>query len=211
MRIDLARIAVLTLITATSSIVVAQEPGNCINSDEAELLQLVDDYRIENDLSAVPWSQTLMTVGQWHAVDAAENGATIFESPCNLHSWSEPVSGLWSGMCYTSDHAQRARMWIKPREISNDVYTASGFENAAWGYTSVAAALQGWKSSSGHNNVILNKSVWAGYPWNAMGVGVDLIHKYYFLWFSTGVDPLGDMSLCGDAEPPIFADGFETD
>ena len=208
MRIILARMAALALMSVGTVNCFALEPGNCINNDEAELLQLVDEYRVENGLTAVPWSQSLMTVAQWHVVDAAANTATIFTSTCNLHSWSEPDSGLWSGGCYTDDHNNASLMWNKPKEITHGVYPAYGFENGAWGYASVAAALQGWKSSSGHNNVILNQSIWAPYPWKAMGVGVDLQNRYYYLWFSTSVDPLGDMPLCqGDA--PIFSNGFE--
>jgi len=180
----------------------AEEPGVCINTDEAELLQLVDDYRVENELPTVAWSQSLMTVGQWHAVDAATNGDTIFENPCNLHSWSDDHPELWTGMCYTPDHAQREWMWSKPEEISGGVYTAAGFENAAWGQSSVAAALDAWKNSPGHNDVILNNGVWSEYPWLAMGVGVDLEKKYYYLWFSTMSDPLGDMPLCSTNSAP---------
>jgi hypothetical protein len=93
MRIILAGMAVLALMSAGSVNCFALEPGNCINSDEAELLQLVDEYRVENGLSTVPWSQSLMTVAQWHVVDAVANGATIFTGTCNMHSWSEPDSG----------------------------------------------------------------------------------------------------------------------
>ncbi len=99
-------------------------------------------------------------------------------------------------------------MWDKPREITHGVYSESGYENGAWGYVSVAAALQGWKSSSGHNDVILNQNIWAPLTWKAMGVGVDLQNRYYYLWFSNLVDPLGDMPLC-QGDVPIFSDGFE--
>ena len=186
----------------------AEEPGICINEDEAELLQLVDGYRVENGLNKVSWSKSLMTVAQWHAVDASLNAARIFSDSCNLHSWSDTRPDLWTGGCYTSDHANASMMWNKPREITNGVYTAYGFENAAWGYYSAAAALNGWKGSPGHNAVILNQGVWASYPWKAMGVGVDLSRRYYFLWFSTANDPQGAMPLCSE-QSPLFSSGFE--
>ncbi len=200
--------AALALMCVATINCFAQEAGNCIDSDEAELLQLVDEYRLDNGLSTVPWSQSLMTVAQWHAIDATANGDTIFTSSCNLHSWSEPDSGLWNGGCYTADHANASLMWYKPIEITGGVYTALAFENAAYGFSSVAAALNGWKGSAGHNNVILNKSVWASYTWTAMGVGVDLQSRYYYLWFSNMVDPLGDMPLC-QGDGAIFSDGFD--
>ena len=196
----------MVILYTTNSL--AEKPGTCINSDEAELLQLVDDYRVANDLSTVPWSQSIMTVAQWHAVDAALNAQQIFVGNCNLHSWSETRPDIWSGGCYTASHANAAMMWNKPKEITGGIYTAYGFENAASGYWSVTAALNGWKGSPGHNEVILNKGIWASYPWRAMGVGVDLDKRYYYLWFSTAIDPQGDMPLCSD-ERSIFTSGFE--
>ena len=187
---------------------IAEEPGTCINTDEAELLQLVDEYRVGNNLSTIPWSQSLMTVAQWHVIDAALNDDQIFAGNCNLHSWSNTRPDLWSGMCYTSSHAEAAKMWSKPREITNGVYTASGYENGAWGYGSVSSALNGWKGSPGHNQVILNEGIWASQTWRAMGVGVDLVNRYYYLWFSTAPDPQGDMPTC-DSEDFIFSDNFE--
>jgi hypothetical protein len=190
---------------------IAQEPGNCINSDEAELLQLVDEYRADNNLANIPWSQSLMTVAKWHTIDAALNDEDIFAGNCNRHSWSDTRPDLWTGMCYTPDHAQAARMWSKPSEITNGLYTAPGYENAAWGYGTVASAMGGWKNSPGHNAVMLNEGIWASQTWRAMGVGVDLVNRYYFLWFSASVDPLGDMPACSDGEPEdsIFSSDFE--
>jgi hypothetical protein len=44
--------------------VCAEEPGICVSTDDAELLTLVNDYRMANGLDAVAWSQSLITVGQ---------------------------------------------------------------------------------------------------------------------------------------------------
>ena len=186
----------------------AEEPGTCINTDEAELLQLVDEYRVDNSLAKIPWSHSLMTVGQWHVIDAALNDNVIFAGDCNLHSWSNTRPDLWTGMCYTPDHAEASKMWSKPLEITDGVYTASGYENGAWGYSSVAAVLNGWKGSPGHNAVILNEGIWSSLTWRAMGVGVDLVNRYYYLWFSTAVDPLGNMPSCS-GQDAIFSDNFE--
>jgi hypothetical protein len=188
---------------------VAEEPGICINTDEAELLQAIDEYRVDNGLDKVPWSQSLMTVAKWHAVDAGLNAARMFSDTCNLHSWSDTRPELWSGGCYTSDHANASMMWNKPKEITDGVYTAYGFENGAWGYPSVIAALNGWKNSAGHNAVILNQGIWANYPWRAMGVGVDLAKRYYYLWFSTATDPAGNMPLCSKQPRSLFSNSFE--
>ena len=203
-----SRFITVLLLWLYATIGLTEEPGTCINTDEAELLQLVDEYRVENNLATVPWSQSLMTVAEWHVVDAALNDNVIFAGSCNLHSWSNTRPELWTGMCYTPDHAAAAKMWSKPGEITGGVYNASGYENAAWGYRSVAAALNGWKNSPGHNDVILNNGIWASQTWRAMGVGVDLVNRYYYLWFSTAADPQGDMPLCG-TEDTIFSGNFE--
>ena len=183
----------------------ANSPGTCISSDDEELLSLVDAYRVENDLNPVPWSRSLMEVGHWHVWDAINNDA--IQGSCNLHSWSDDRPEMWTAMCYTPDHAQASLMWSKPSEISDDVYTGPGFENAAWGYSTVQNALNGWKNSPGHNNVILNLDAWSALEWKAMGVGTDTTHRWYFLWFSTETDPRPEMPLCNQAL--IFKDGFE--
>jgi len=198
---------VLTLLVCTAGLASAQipaTPGSCLSNDEFTLLNLVNQYRADNGKGAVAYSKILNTVGQWHAEDALINGGSLFTPSCNLHSWSNDMPHLWTGMCYTSDHAQAQKMWDKPREISGGSYTGNGYENAAWGYATPAAALDGWKNSSGHNDVMLNQGIWSSITWRAMGVGVR--GSYYYLWFSDMTDSSTPMSLCDDV---IFSDGFE--
>ena len=76
--------------------------------------------------------------------------------------------GEWGACCYTSDHAQASGMWNKPRELTR--YTGEGFEiafgadgEARTGFSATAeVALQGWKSSRLHHDVILNREQWEG-------------------------------------------------
>jgi hypothetical protein len=67
------------------------------------------------------------------------------------------------------------------------MYPGSGYENAAGGVGSPAAALSGWQGSSGHNAVILNEGIWARQPWRA--VGADVFGGYAVLWFGSEADP----------------------
>ena len=92
-------------------------------------------------------------------------------------------------------------MWNKPTEISGGAYTSTGYELAAWNFGSVESALNGWKGSPAHNDVILNQGIWASQTWQAMGVGVDPTNTTYFLWFAAGADGAGAPELCG-IEPP---------
>jgi Cysteine-rich secretory protein family len=205
-----ARCRTISLIVAAAFLlpcwaVHAEDPGICISTDEAELLTLVNEYRVENALAPVTWSRSLITVGQWHVWDAVNNAP--FGGDCNLHSWSGNRPDLWVGLCYTPDHAQAALMWSKPSEITSGIYSSSGYENGAAGYLSVADALEGWKNSPGHNDVILNQGIWSGLTWRAMGVGADTVNSYYYLWFGSMTDPQAAMPLCGG--DLIFSDGFE--
>jgi hypothetical protein len=184
-------------------------PGTCISAEEADLLSRVNAYRQQNGLGAVPVSRTLMTVAQWHARDARLNGASIFNVSCNLHSWSNTRPELWSGGCYTGDHANAAMMWNKPAELSDGAYATEGFENAAQGYATPAAALAGWQGSSAHNQVILNQGGWAQLSWRSIGVGIDMSSRYYFLWFGYQSDPQGTMQPCS-AVGLLFGNGFES-
>jgi uncharacterized protein YkwD len=80
-------------------------------------------------------------------------------------------------------------MWGKPGELT--VYPGNGYENAygGGGNTTPAAAVDGWKNSPAHNEVMLNNGIWANYPWGAMGAG--LYQGYAVVWFGVEPDPAG--------------------
>lgn len=182
--------------------------ADCLNPQEAALADLVNDYRAANGLARVPVSFSLSSVGQWHVWDLETNDP--WEGACNLHSWSNARPALWDPVCYTSDHAQAAQMWNKPRQITDGGYNSNGYENSSWnsGTITAAGALQGWQNSPGHNQVILNLGIWGTQTWRAMGVGVS--QHFAMLWFGTLTDPLGTMAPCGTGAPPLFEDGFES-
>ncbi len=186
----------------------AQFVGNtaeCLNPDEVELFERLNQYRVANGRPSIPISKSLSSVAQWHTWDIITNNPAI--APCNLHSWSNARPNLWSSVCYTPDHANSAGMWNKPREITNNVYTAFGFEISAIGYATPQAALQGWVNSPAHNDVMLNNGVWNTLTWRSVGVG--FVGNSANIWFGDMVDPLGQMRAC--IGPVIFSDGFEGD
>jgi hypothetical protein len=67
--------------------------GNCLNTEEAALVQAVNAYRVQNGKAALPASYWLSTTGQWHGWDLQANAPVT--TGCNLHSWSAamPVCG----------------------------------------------------------------------------------------------------------------------
>jgi uncharacterized protein YkwD len=148
-----------------------------LSVEEAKLYSLIMEYRNEKGLPRIALSKSLTKVAQIHVKDLNENfkESTI----CNMHSWSN--KGNWTACCYTSDHAQAQCMWNKPRELTT--YRGNGYEISygSWGApVNAQGALAGWKSSSGHNAVIINSGIWKD-DWNAIGIG--LSGGYAVVWF----------------------------
>ena len=161
-----------------------------LSADEQQFAQQINDYRVANGLAAVDVTVTLTDVAQAHVLDLF-NHTPHLAPGCNLHSWSN--NGAWTGGCYTPDHANAALMWDKPSEFSGGAYGSAGYELAASGYTSTAAALNGFKGSSSHNDVLLNQGIWSSLQFNSMGVGVQ--GGFYAIWFGTQIDPQGVVGL----------------
>ena len=186
---------------------VALDVGDCLSPAEIELAQLVNAYRVQNGLTALPTSRWLSATAQWHIWDRINNPQAV-GGICNTHSWSNnpPAGVTWSGVCYTSDHAQASGMWIKPREISVSRYVGTGYELAADspGQTPENALLQ-WQNSPAHNTVILQTGVWSGITFGGLGVGMGA--NYAVLWFGDRVDTDVAMLPCGSDS--VFSNGFE--
>lgn len=171
-------------------------PGTCLTAQEAELARLVNDYRNATGLPDVPVSKSLTHVAQAHVLDLhyhePDSGTDDRGLACNMHSWSD--QGEWSPVCYTSDHANAAGMWSKPREITGNIYTGNGYE-ISYGFSGQASpsgALDAWQDSPGHNGVIIEQDEWG--PWQAMGVAVYEHHAV--VWFGEEVDPQGTIAVC---------------
>lgn len=186
----------------------AEDPGVCLTDDEAELLGMINQYRADNGLPPIPWSKSLSKVGQWHVWDLMTNKPDV--DSCNMHSWSGygltgPV--YWTPVCYTPDHANADGMWDKPDEITGSVYYSNGYEIAVWWSNDISpsVALNWWKGSTPHNDVILNQGIWSGShnPWAAMGAG--MLDNYAVVWFGDQTDPAGTIAACNE----VFNDGFE--
>lgn len=165
-------------------------------AEELKLYQLIMEYRLQNKLPAIPFSKSLTYVAQQHCLDLYTNKPDIAAGGCNAHSWSD--KGNWSACCYTPDHKQAQCIWDKPAEMTS--YTGYGYEIACGSsdpkYSSFVMtaeyALESWKKSSGHNNVILNKANWEDRGWNAIGIGI--YQGYACVWFGQESDPAGTLT-----------------
>ncbi len=148
-----------------------------------ELVKTINDYRKQMGLPEVVMSPALNKVAQQHVKDLAENKPQEEGKDCNLHSWSDQTEHA-SECCYTSNHAQAACMWNKPRELTG--YDGNGYEIAAGGVSSPEEALSEWMTSTMHHAVIINRGLWKDVEWNAMGAAV--YKGYAVVWFGKEED-----------------------
>ena len=90
-------------------------------------------------------------------------------------------------MAYTSDHQYANNMWSKPRELTS--YSGNGFEISAYtgGNITPEGALDLWKHSSAHNQVMTTQGSWSDLK--TMGVAID--GRYAHVWFGSAADPAG--------------------
>lgn len=158
----------------------------------AELPKLINDYRNQKGLPSIKLSSKLSAVAFAHIRDLSTYHP---EQTCgangNLHSWSNNGNwqgiygaGNWKGCCYPSDHSNAACMWDKPKEIAG--YQSNGYEIAHSGSSTAQGALNSWKNSPLHNDVILNTGSWSSYQWKAIGALYG--GGYACAWFGTLTD-----------------------
>lgn len=147
------------------------------------LAHLINAFRLSQGLPEISISPRLTQVAQAHVQDLEQARPA---GQCNGHSWS--AAGPWSACCYTADHAQAQCMWDKPREITRSAYPGPGFEIVFWasGQATPEKALERWKVSNGHRDVILSRGVWSRTPWQAMGTAVSAHHAV--VWFGESPD-----------------------
>ena len=160
--------------------------GQNLSNEETELYSIIMQYRYTKGLKNIPLSKSLTFVAQTHVKDLVNNNPhnDSFSSNCNGHSWSN--KGSWTPCCYTSDHLRARCMWSKPSELTS--YKGNGYEIGHWtsGIATAEGALLGWKSSSGHNEVIINQGIWSDSNWQSIGI---CIYKGYAVaWFGEDRD-----------------------
>jgi len=141
----------------------------------AELPNLINDYRKQNGQPSIKLSGKLSAVAMAHVRDLSTyHPEKICGANGNMHSWSDNGNwqgkygdGHWKGCCYPDDHSNPHCMWDKPNEIAS--YQGNGYEIAHYGSTTAQGALNSWKNSPLHNDVILSKGKWSNYQWKAIG------------------------------------------
>ncbi len=147
------------------------------------LVELVNLHRTRQGLPRIVISSSLTSVAEAHVMDLERRRPS---GRCNPHSWSP--AGNWSACCYTRDHAQAQCMWNKPREITAGRYPGFGFEILAWHsrHMTPAIALNQWRHSSLHHDLIVNQGTWTNTRWQAVGAAVS--KHYAVVWFGREPD-----------------------
>ncbi|MDQ3536641.1 MAG: CAP domain-containing protein [Bacteroidota bacterium] len=170
----------------------------CLSVEELALYEAINSYRKQKNLLPVPLSISLTKVSKAHAWDLNENYDLDQREKCNPHSWSENEE--WTGCCYSNDHQNPKCMWEKPKEIAG--YPAAGYEIVYWNSNQAkpSAALEGWKKSPGHNQVIINLDIWKKVTWKAVGVAIQ--GNYAVAWFGDTIDGRGIVENCGEGKNP---------
>ena len=163
----------------------------CISNQESELYQLINTYRAQKNLNSIPLSTALTKVAKAHAHDLKANYTKTDQ--CNPHSWSK--KGAWTPCCYTDDHKKASCMWDKPKEIA--MYDDPGYEIVYWHSNAATPlnALNGWKKSKGHNEIVINTNQWKQATWNAIGVAI--YKNYAVVWFGQAKDA-GEVLHCDE-------------
>lgn len=181
---------VLLAALVSASPIPASFDSVCLQSEEKKLYDLIMEYRKEKKLNVIPLSAKLTQVAQVHAKDLSENHDP-FNGKCNLHSWSK--KGKWEPCCYTDDHKKATCMWDKPKEIAG--YESNGYEISYYSGAGANAAegIAGWKTSTGHNQVIINDGIWKKITWNAIGIGI--YKEYGVVWFGELKDE-SNLEIC---------------
>ena len=189
-----------------------------LSVEELDLYHLIMEYRDEMGLSPIPLSAALTATAGRHVADTYYNmmlegqeygelpdGSSGWPSGGNLHSWSDAP--------YFADHSEPEVMWDAPERLGLD-YPSAGYEISAAGYGSGAAALEGWKGSPDHNNVIINQDIWQDISWEAIGVGqllnpedqpgLTFQGNIFHVWFGADPDPEGPPVIAGTDGPDMI-------
>jgi hypothetical protein len=183
-------LGVATALAILMAVAQASDLQSPLSDEEKQLADLINQYRQESGLPAVPVTNSLTKVARAHVMDLNTyhpDTKNYGSGDCNTHSWSN--HGDWTAVCYAGS-AQMYQMHNKPREITES-YTGDGYEDAFWAFPEATpqGAIEQWKSSTDHSDTILQRGIFASSVWNAMGVAID--GNYALVWFGQEADPAG--------------------
>lgn len=155
--------------------------GDDLNSEEAKLYHLINQYRIQRQLSPIAQSVSLNQVANRHVRDLQENLALYNQ---NGKDWRFG----WSNCPYNSEQSVTfSCLWSAPQRLKT-TYSAIAYEIICGGDGEITAeeALRCWQNNSLNNDLIINQGLWQNYQWRAMGIGI--YNGYAVLWLGEKID-----------------------
>ena len=182
-----ARLSLTLLIIIAGSIAIAAQAqcvgaqvfsgaacaGDDLSQVEAEMIRIVNDYRIQNGTSPLEPHPGLNRVANRHLADLEQNFQNL------THSWSNcpyDIADRKTWPCITG----------APVRLGTG-YAGNGFENlfrVAAGSATPSAAVEVWKKSPPHNSLMLNLGVWSQIRFDAIGVAIR--GQWAALWVGYG-------------------------
>ena len=166
----------------------------CLDEQELRLANLINNFRLQNDLPAIPLSKSLSFVAKTHAYDLQLNKQDT--SICNAHSWSN--KGKWKACCYNNYINSSNCMWDKPKELT--AYTFRGYEIvfSEEGIVLVDSVFRLIKTSPEASSLLLGIDSHSDKKWLALGVGVS--ENYISIWLGQRNDIAGKPLLCSEIQ-----------
>ena len=146
--------------------------GDEVNSQEKELFRIVNEYRAKNNLPPIMLSEPLSIVANRHLLDLTINVKYL------SHGWSNCPYDVKNEKTWNC-------VFESPQRLGTS-YKGQGFENLYRNLNGNAApvsALEAWKKSPLHNNLILNLDIWKNVKFDAFGLAIS--GNYAAIWFGT--------------------------
>jgi len=150
------------------------------------LVDMINEYRAGRRLPRVALSPKLTAVASLHVHDLEENRP--HDTYGSMHSWSK--SDRWRGGPFDrNDKSTFSVMWDKPKDLFG--YEGLGFEVAVKDARDAAHALETLKGSKLHNDVLLNRGIWADKRWQWKAMGAVFYKGFACAWFGDKPDAVG--------------------
>lgn len=166
----------------------------CISQKEYDLYQVINKYRSDLSLDAIPLSNSLSYVAKKHAADLVANYP--LEDGCNMHSWSD--KGDWKPFCFPADQSRKNDVKDKAMELTN--YTGKAWELTYWDNIDITAeeVLSFWNSIPATAAMLSNTDKWSDVVWNSIGIGMN--EGYVLVWLGKKEDVEPHTIICETGE-----------
>lgn len=194
---------ILLILFSTHHIVLAQAKTNiemCVTKDELRLAELINAYRTQNKLNAIPLSKSLFVVAKTHVYDLQTNRPDT--SICNTASWSD--KGNWSSCCFNKYVLKTDCMWDKPKELTP--YKFKGYEISYYeeGIVNADSLFSIWIETPEVSDMLLSKGLHSDKKWLAIGAGIS--DNYACIWLGQRADPEGKPTICKNENKPSLVE-----